>query len=111
MRRWTNCASRITEQYSRIPAYDGDIDSITGFVHVRDMRSKLDEEERKAARCAISRGLIRLVPETKPVNDFSRDAGRRRHMAAVVDEYGSTAGSSPEDMVEGRSSARSDERA
>jgi CBS domain containing-hemolysin-like protein len=25
----------ITEQYSRIPAYDGDIDAITGFVHVR----------------------------------------------------------------------------
>src|SRR5207244_1312416 len=33
----------IHEQYSRIPAYDGDIDSITGFVHVRDM-FELNEE-------------------------------------------------------------------
>ena len=35
----------INEQYSRIPVYDGDIDHIVGFVHVRDM-FELDEAER-----------------------------------------------------------------
>jgi len=91
----------ITEQYSRIPAYDGDIDSITGFVHVRDM-FELDEEERKKRKVRDILRPIRLVPETKPVNDLLREVQEEgAHMAAVVDEYGSTAGIvTMEDMVE-----------
>ncbi|HSP66808.1 MAG TPA: hemolysin family protein, partial [Bryobacteraceae bacterium] len=91
----------ITEQYSRIPAFDGDIDSITGFVHVRDM-FELDEEERSKKRVRDILRPIRLVPETKPVNDLLREMQEEgAHMAAVVDEYGSTAGIvTMEDMVE-----------
>ena len=91
----------ITEQYSRIPAYDGDIDSITGFVHVRDM-FELDEKERKKRKVRDILRPIRLVPETKPVNDLLREMQEEgAHMAAVVDEYGSTAGIvTMEDMVE-----------
>jgi len=91
----------ITEQYSRIPGYDGDIDSITGFVHVRDM-FELDEEERKKRKVRDILRPIRLVPETKPVNDLLREMQEEgAHMAAVVDEYGSTAGIvTMEDMVE-----------
>ena len=36
----------ITEQYSRIPVYEQNIDQIIGFVHVRDM-FELEEEERE----------------------------------------------------------------
>ena len=43
----------ITEQYSRIPAYDGDIDNITGFVHVRDM-FELDEQEQAGPMSALA---------------------------------------------------------
>jgi len=91
----------ITEQYSRIPAYDGDIDSITGFVHVRDM-FELDEKERKKRKVRDILRPIRLIPETKPVNDLLREMQEEgAHMAAVVDEYGSTAGIvTMEDMVE-----------
>jgi len=91
----------ITEQYSRIPAYDGDIDSITGFVHVRDM-FELDEDERKKRKVRDILRPIRLVPETKPVNDLLLEMQEEgAHMAAVVDEYGSTAGIvTMEDMVE-----------
>jgi putative hemolysin len=91
----------ITEQYSRIPAYDGDIDSITGFVHVRDM-FELDEKERKKRKVRDILRPMRLVPETKPVNDLLREMQEEgTHMAAVVDEYGSTAGIvTMEDMVE-----------
>ena len=32
----------INEQYSRIPVFEGNIDNIIGFVHVRDM-FELDE--------------------------------------------------------------------
>ncbi len=89
------------EQYSRIPAYEGDIDSVVGFVHVRDM---FEMEEAERARSTVRDILrpIRIVPETKPVNDLLREMQEEgAHMAAVVDEYGSTAGIvTMEDMVE-----------
>lgn len=91
----------IHEQYSRIPVYEGTIDRIIGFVHVRDL-FELSNEERATKRI---RDLVRNVgcyPETKPVNgmlDEMRSNGT--HMAVVVDEYGHTAGLvTMEDMVE-----------
>lgn len=89
------------EQYSRIPVYEGDIDSIVGFVHVRDMY-ELDESERAKRTVRDIIRPIRTVPESKPVNDLLREMQEEgTHMAAVVDEYGSTAGIvTMEDMVE-----------
>lgn len=89
------------EQYSRIPAYEGDIDSLVGFVHVRDMY-ELDEAERAKRTVRDILRPIRTVPESKPVNDLLREMQEEgTHMAAVVDEYGSTAGIvTMEDMVE-----------
>src|SRR5689334_13614898 len=91
----------IHEQYSRIPAFDVDIDSITGFVHVRDM-FELDEEVRARRKVRDILRPVRLVPETKPVNDLLREMQEEgAHMAVVIDEYGSTAGIvTMEDMVE-----------
>ena len=89
------------EQYSRVPAYDGDIDSVAGFVHVRDM-FELDEADRAKKRVRDILRPIRTVPESKPVNDLLREMQEEgAHMALVVDEYGSTAGIvTMEDMVE-----------
>ncbi|MEP6963680.1 MAG: hemolysin family protein, partial [Acidobacteriota bacterium] len=89
------------EQYSRIPAYDGDIDSVVGFVHVRDM-FELDEKERARRTVRDILRPIRTVPESKPVTDLLREMQEEgAHMAVVVDEYGSTAGIvTMEDMVE-----------
>jgi putative hemolysin len=91
----------ITTQYSRIPAYDRDIDTITGFVHVRDM-FELDDRQRASKTVRDILRPIRLVPESKPVNDLLREMQEEgAHMAVVVDEYGSTAGIvTLEDMVE-----------
>ena len=91
----------INEQYSRIPAYEGNIDQIAGFVHVRDM-FELDDEERARRKVRDIMRPIRAVPETKPVNDLLRDMQEEgAHMAVVVDEYGATAGIvTMEDMVE-----------
>jgi putative hemolysin len=91
----------ITEQYSRIPAYEQNIDQIVGFVHVRDM-FELEEEERDRR---IVRELLRpviFVPETKPVNDLMRQMQQENtHMVIVVDEYGNTAGlATMEDLLE-----------
>ena len=91
----------LNEQFSRIPAYDGTIDQITGFVHVRDM-FELDDQERARRTVKEIMRPIRAVPETKPVNDLLRDMQEEgAHMAVVVDEYGATAGIvTMEDMVE-----------
>jgi putative hemolysin len=91
----------IHEQFSRIPVYEGDIDSICGFVHVRDM-FEVDEAERATRTVRELMRPIRAIPETKPVNDLLREMQEEgAHMAVVVDEYGSTAGIvTLEDMVE-----------
>jgi len=91
----------LTEQYSRIPCFDGDIDSITGFVHVRDM-FELDDGQRANRKARDILRPLRFVPETKPVNDLLREMQEEgAHLAVVVDEYGATAGIvTMEDMVE-----------
>lgn len=91
----------INEQYSRIPVYEGTIDSIIGFVHVRDM-FEIGEAERKSRLVRELVRPIRAVPETKPVNDLLKEMqADRAHMAIVVDEYGNTAGLvTMEDLVE-----------
>ena len=91
----------ITEQYSRVPAYEKDIDHIAGFVHVRDM-FELDEDERRNRTVRELLRPIRFVPETKPVNDLMREMQQEgTHMVIVVDEYGNTAGlATMEDLVE-----------
>jgi putative hemolysin len=91
----------INEQYSRIPVYEGTIDQIIGFVHVRDM-FELDEDQRANRTVRELIRPIRAVPETKPVNDLMREMQQdNTHMVIVVDEYGNTAGlASMEDLVE-----------
>src|ERR1700736_1745495 len=91
----------IHEQYSRIPVYEGSIDQVIGFIHVRDM-FELDEQERKTRTVRDLIRPIRQVPETEAVNDLLREMQHDgAHMAIVVDEYGNTAGLvTMEDMVE-----------
>jgi CBS domain containing-hemolysin-like protein len=91
----------INEQYSRIPVFEGSIDHVIGFVHVRDM-FELDEEDRKHKTVRELIRPIRFVPETKAVNDLLREMQTdRAHMAIAIDEYGNTAGlATMEDLVE-----------
>lgn len=91
----------INEQFSRIPVYDGDIDHIVGFVHVRDM-FELEAAARETRKVKELTRAIRFVPESKPVDDLLREMqADRAHMCVVVDEYGNTAGlATMEDLVE-----------
>ena len=91
----------IHEQYSRIPVYEQAIDNVVGFVHVRDM-FELDEAGRQGRQVRELMRPIRLVPETKPVNDLLREMQEAgAHMAIAIDEYGNVAGlATMEDMVE-----------
>ena len=91
----------INEQYSRIPVFEGTIDRIVGFVHVRDM-FELDPSQRESRKVRDIMRPIEAVPESKPVSELlneMRTAGS--HIVYVVDEYGNTAGlATLEDLVE-----------
>jgi len=91
----------ISEQYSRIPAFEQSIDQIVGFVHVRDM-FELEEEERERRTVRELVRPILFVPETKPVHDLMRQMQQENtHMVIVIDEYGNTAGlATMEDLLE-----------
>jgi putative hemolysin len=91
----------IHEQYSRVPVYQESIDSIVGFVHVRDI-FELDPEDRLTKSLPDLIRPIQIVPETKPVSDLLREMQRDgSHVVVVIDEYGNTAGLvTMEDLVE-----------
>jgi len=54
----------INEQYSRIPVFEGSVDHIIGFVHVRDM-FELEEEDRKNRTVRELVRPIRFVPRPR----------------------------------------------
>jgi CBS domain containing-hemolysin-like protein len=91
----------ITEQYSRVPVYEHNIDQVIGFVHVRDM-FELQEADREDRTVRELVRPILFVPETKPVSDLMRQMQQENtHMVIVVDEYGNTAGlATMEDLLE-----------
>ena len=91
----------IHEQFSRVPVYEGSIDNMIGFVHVRDI-FELDPEERQTKPLQELMRPIPHVPETKPGADVLREMQHDgSHMVVVVDEYGNTAGlATMEDLVE-----------
>jgi len=78
-------------QYTRYPVYEGDIDHITGLIHVKDLYSLLIKDE----TCPIAKiqRPIMLVPETITMDNLVREFKKNKgQMAVVVDEFGGTSG-------------------
>jgi len=78
-------------QYTRYPVYDGDIDHITGLIHVKDLYSLAIEDK----TCPIKniQRKIMLVPETITLDNLVREFKKNKgQMAVVVDEFGGTSG-------------------
>ncbi len=106
--------ARITQiQRSRIPVYDParGPEHIVGVVYAKDLarwmhfHAIIQNTFQNAPHAALTRGednQVRLgqlmhdvivVPETKPVSELLREfQARRRHLAIVVDEFGSVTG-------------------
>ncbi len=76
--------------HSRIPVYDGTIDTILGILYAKDLLGRAvggPFDPRDIMRKAV------FIPESKLVGDLLRDFQREKvHMAVVLDEYGGTAG-------------------
>lgn len=81
-----------TTPHSRLPLYDGSLDNILGFFHLRD----LFKYRHAPLDTFVLKALIRApltVPETRYAADLLEDMrGNQCHVALVVDEYGGTAG-------------------
>ena len=97
--------SKVVEaKRSRIPIYEPDRgpEHIVGMLYVRDLVRLMHLRMKHGSLAPLSPGSTRLrhimrdvlvVPETKPVADLLVEfKERKRHLAVVVDEFGSTAG-------------------
>src|SRR5215469_18730091 len=97
-------------QRSRLPVYEGTLDHILGFIHIKDMIWILLERARGAEEHAVPpkfelRPLLHdalIVPETKPASELLLEfRARRTGLAMVVDEFGSILGlATLEDIIE-----------
>ena len=88
-------------QHSRIPVFEHSLDTVLGFVFVKDLVSLADTP---GGERVIGRLLrpARAVPETKRVADLLKELQAARVQSAIVhDEYGGTAGLvTIEDLIE-----------
>src|SRR5579875_942096 len=95
----------VAEMHSRIPVYDParGHEFIVGVVYAKDIARLIHFRASAQTRFSsepfsgmLLRQVMRevlVVPETKPVLDLMREfQQRRRHLAIVVDEFGSTVG-------------------
>lgn len=78
-------------QYTRYPVYEESIDRILGFVHVKDLFSKMLEGESINIQ-ELLRPII-LIPETMTLDNLMIEFKKRRsQIGIVVDEFGGTSG-------------------
>jgi CBS domain containing-hemolysin-like protein len=81
----------ISENYSRIPVYESNIDNILGVVYLKDLLIASMKNEQPDISTLIRKLII--VPDSKNIgkllNEFQL---RHQQMALVVNEYGGTEG-------------------
>ena len=85
------------ENYSRYPVYDGDIDNITGILHIRDLLNIYVDKDNQYRKLRDVEDTVLFkpycIPETRNRSPLFRQMQSEKiHMAIVVDEYGQTAG-------------------
>ncbi len=87
-------ARMVEEMHSRVPVYEParGPEEIVGVVYAKEVARLMHFKAGKAPLRSIMHEIL-VVPETKPVFDLLVEfQERRRHLAIVVDEFGSTVG-------------------
>jgi putative hemolysin len=89
-----------TETHTRYPVVDGTHDDVVGFVHLRDLLLRPDDDPRTTIR-ELTREVKRLPDSKRVLAALSEMRRERHHLAVVVNEYGGTAGIvTLEDLIE-----------
>tara|TARA_B100000900_G_scaffold343879_1_gene307784 strand:- start:1852 stop:3063 length:1212 start_codon:yes stop_codon:yes gene_type:complete len=89
----------ISNGFSRVPVFDGNLDKILGVLYVKDLLPHLEKNDFNW------KSLLRkplYIPENKKLDDLLTEFKTKKiHMAIVVDEYGGTSGIiTLEDVIE-----------
>ena len=86
-----NLATVTRHTYSRFPLCDGSLDSVLGFLHYRDVVAARDQVPRP--RLEDLRREVGVVPSSlRASKAFFEMLERRRTLAVVVNEFGTTVG-------------------
>ncbi|CUI70546.1 hemolysin family protein [Cognatishimia activa] len=89
--------------FTRLPVYDGTLDTPIGFLHLKDMALQygFNGASGRFALRAMVRPLL-FVPPSMPIGVLlTKMQTERRHMALVIDEYGGGEGLvTIEDLIE-----------
>ena len=92
----------INEGFSRIPVYDGTIDSLCGVIYSKDLLRICFENKLGDLTAGDVCREISFVPESIKCGElFEQMSASKAQIAALVDEYGGTAGIvTMEDLIE-----------
>ncbi|SJM56558.1 hemolysin family protein [Gulosibacter sp. 10] len=82
----------VDQPYSRYPIFDGIIDRIIGFVHVRDLLETASSGRGDRPVTGIMRTIEYLPSSVRVPNAMQQLRASSTHIAVVVDEYGGTDG-------------------
>ena len=95
----TNIKKILKSQYTRLPLYDKNSDKILGIINVKDILKVKDNKRLDLKKIAKNPWFI---PETTSVLDQLQEFKKKqRHLAFVVDEYGTLMGIvTLEDIIE-----------
>ncbi len=87
--------------HERLPVYDGNLDTITGVVTIRDLVREAQYGEREISLLDLTTPTLH-VPESKSVDELLAEMREDRlNMVIVIDEFGTTEGLvTIEDLVE-----------
>jgi CBS domain containing-hemolysin-like protein len=88
--------------HSRLPVYDGSLDTVVGMLHVKDVFAVQVGDAEPPGEIRQLMRIPLFVPESMGVLDLlARMRAQRVHLAIVVDEFGGTEGLlTIEDVVE-----------
>src|SRR5690606_29091316 len=88
-------------RFSRIPVYEGSIDTPTGFVLKTDIFNFALEDDRDRQLASFRRDLTSVVETTSLEELFDILVHKDKHMVLVTDDFGGTAGLvTLEDLIE-----------
>lgn len=83
----------IEHSHSRLPVYDGDVDSIIGIITIKDLLEYYHINSSNKKLKSLKLAMPLEVPLSKQINKLFREFQRKHvHIAIVIDEYGGTAG-------------------